>query len=161
MENTTRLMSEYTQRMMMQGDGAMARRKGVVSRRLIIGALGVLFVGLLMVSRVFLTTQVTDARARIADLESRREFLEAGHADLQERWNLASSAAEIQRRAGAELGMVVPETPGPVIVLQEMEQGGSGPLLTLGQEVVAAVEWTMVSLQPAAAMASTVQPEAE
>jgi len=141
---------------MMPGDGAMARRKGVVTSRLAIGVLLVLVLGLVMSSRVFLTSQITGLRARIADLESRKEFLEAGNADLHSRWIAASAPATIMARAERELGLVSPETPGPVLVLLPERGDDRSRLAILRAEMEEAFHGTMVSLQPRLAHADPI-----
>ncbi|PID81531.1 hypothetical protein CSA17_05060 [bacterium DOLJORAL78_65_58] len=141
---------------MMADDGAMARRKGVVTGRLVIGLMVFLYLGLVMSSRVFLASQITDQRARIANLESRKEFLEASNADLHRRWFAASAPAVVMERARTELGLVATETPGPVLVLLPDHTAERSQLAALRAGVEQVFHGTMVSLQPRAAHADPV-----
>ncbi len=156
MAGTARMTHPYSPSQMMASGGAMARRKGVITHRVAVGVAVVLFLGVLMGSRVFLTSQITGMRARIAELESRKEFLEAGNAELQSRWIAASDPAVVMARAERELGLVPTETPGPVLVLLPAEDDGHGALASLRASVAQVVTGTMVSLQPRAAHADPV-----
>lgn len=153
MAGTTPLNHPYSGQPLLPGDGAMARRKGVITARVGGVAALLVFLGILMASRVFLTSQVTGLRTRIADLESRREFLEAGNADLHRRWNAASSPRVVMARAERELGLVPAEAPGPVLVLLPRDRQAERPWQ---EEVAEVVAGTMVSLRPRAAWAEPV-----
>jgi len=106
----------FSSNAVVSGDGAMARRKGMMTARvaMIIAVVGM--IGVLMGGRIFLTNQITGLRTRVADLENQKEFLEAGSAKLHMKWNRASSGEVIMARAGQELGLVVPNEPGLVLV---------------------------------------------
>ena len=161
MAGTTRLTHPYSGPQMMPGDGAMARRKGVVTNRVVIGLMVFLCLGAVMSSRVFLTSQITGQRARIADLESRKEFLEAGNAELHSRWITASSPAVVMARAEKELGLMAAETPGPVLVLLPEGRDERSQLAVLRAEVEEVFHGTMVSLQPRTAHADPLTPGGE
>lgn len=153
------------------GDGAMARRKGVVTTRVALLLTVILLVGSLMASRIFLTNQITGIRSRVADLENQKEFLEAGSAQLHLNWNRASNAEVVMNRARKELGLTVPESPGFVLVCldkksedksvwdrlkagvlkTELGEVGSGA----GEAMAGAVSEAMISLEPRGAWATT------
>ena len=159
------------------GDGAMARRKGVITTRVVM-IMGLIFlVGGLMAGRIFLSNQITGLRDRVADLESRKEFLEAGSARLHLNWNRVSNADIVMARATRELGLVVPESPALVLVcLNKKEEGksvwgklkagvlGTG-LAKVGSEAGEAIEGAMngalVSIEPRGAWAGTNEGGAE
>jgi cell division protein FtsB len=107
-------------------DSAMARRKGVLTFRLVMVVCLGLLLGSIMAGRIFLTNQITVLRARVADLESRKEFLEAGSARLYTQWNTASSGEVIVERARRELGLIIPEHPGLVLVCAEPKSERQG-----------------------------------
>jgi len=94
----------------------MAHRRRVASGRLTLFILGSLLLGLMLAGRVFVSNQVTGLRAEIAALEDRREFLEAGSAQLLAHWNAATASAVVTARARRELGLICPDTPDPVLV---------------------------------------------
>ncbi|MCP4293221.1 MAG: hypothetical protein GY780_15460 [bacterium] len=148
-------------------DSSMARRRGVVSKRFLKGFLLVMVVGLIMAGRIFLTNQITGLRARVADLESQREFLEAGSAKLHWQWNCASNSKAVVQRAEDELGLVLPQTPGPVLVCmgkdpddkttwKKMGQGlMQGDLAAVSNEAGQVVTDVMISLEPRSAHAAS------
>lgn len=146
------------------GDGTMARRKGVLTVRVVLTVFLVLVVGALMLGRIFLSNQITGLRSRVADLENQKEFLEAGNANLLSRWNLASKDETIVKRAEKELGLIVPEDPGPVLVcVREDRQSRSGWKQRwtswLDQDRTSQVmAGAMVSLVPRAAVADAPDP---
>ena len=142
------------------GDGAMARRKGMMTARVAMVLGIIVLVGILMGGRIFLTNQITGLRTRVADLESQKKFLEAGSAELQLKWNRESSGEKIMARAGRELGLIVPNEPGLVLVCvdtprktksgwREMWDG-----LAVEGETGELVAGAMVSLVPRGARAS-------
>lgn len=145
------------------GGGAMAQRKGLLSGQVLAVIFVVVLVGLLMGSRIFLTNQITGLRTRVADLENQREFLEAGSAKLHLKWNEASSRETVVARADRELGLIVPEEPGLVLVcVCEPEKGKAVwqklwdgfPAKDKTSELVAGA---MVSLVPRSARAGTLE----
>ncbi len=153
------------------GDGAMARRKGVVTTRVTVIAGVIILVGILMAGRIFLTNQITGLRSQVADLESQKEFLEAGSAKLHKKWNLVSSSKIVMARAQKELGLIVPQNPGLVLVCwntkdqsksvwSKLKKGVlSADLNTVGlsaeEAMAGAVSDAMVSLEPRGALAGT------
>ncbi len=149
------------------GDGAMARRKGVITTRVVMVIGLIVLVGGLMAGRIFLTNQITGLRSRVADLESQKEFLEAGSAELHLQWNRVSNAEVVTKRARLELGLVVPESPGPVLVCLGKKENGKSvwgklkagvfgrDLARVRSEAGVAVAGAMVSLEPRGAWAGT------
>ena len=103
--------------------GVMAHRREVGGRKLLTVSLLVLVVAAMSVGSVYVTNQVTRLRLEIARLEDQREFLEAGSARLLRTWNKVSAASVVVARAERELGLVVPDEPGLVLV-QMPEDGG-------------------------------------
>lgn len=97
-------------------NGIMAHRRAVVSRRVMAPALLMLVFAVLLIGSVYVSSRVTGLRAEIAELEDRREFLEAGSARLLTVWNKATAPAVITARARRELGLVAPAEPGLVLV---------------------------------------------
>ena len=145
----------------------MARRKGVLTFRLAVVIVLVLVLGFLMAGRIFLTNQITGLRASVADLESRKEFLEAGSARLYTQWNGVSSGGVIVERARRELGLIIPENPGLVLVCggsQEKNQSAwqklkngfpGGDVARVTAEAEEMVAGAMISLVPRSANAAT------
>lgn len=153
----------FSSNTMVSGDGAMARRKGVVTVRVAMVFCVVLLVGVLMGGRIFLTNQITGLRTRLAGLENQKEFLESGSANLHLKWNYVSSRDVIVARANRELGLVVPEVPGPVLVCVDTPQKNEGALqkfwkgLPATEEAGELVAGAMVTLTPRSARAGTVE----
>ena len=71
---------------------AMAHRRGLLKGKVTLGALGTLGLGLLLAGSIFISNQTTGLRKSIADLDDRREFLEAGSGELLTKYNAATSA---------------------------------------------------------------------
>ena len=141
--------------------GAMAHRRALGGRNLMLVAVAVLLGSALLAGSVIVSNRVTRLRAEIARLESRRGFLEAGSAGLLTRWNKATAAGVITARAERELGLIAPEQPclvllqvpgdaAPVSRLQRLlENFGSGnvPAANAASDRMLG---TMVSLTPRA-----------
>jgi hypothetical protein len=152
--------------------GTMAHRRRLPRGKVTCTILGVLGVGMLLAGSIFISNQTTLMRAEIAGLDSRRECLEAGSGTLMTQWNAATSAQVIVRRARAELGLIVPEEPGLVLVCQVGEPASSGSGLWKkflsrfgGADAAQAagdqmnlVVGSMVSLTPRSAQAATIIP---
>lgn len=142
------------------GDGAMARRKGIMTARVAMFIGVIVLVGVLMGGRIFLTNQITGLRTRVADLENQKEFLEAGSAALHVKWNRESSGEIIMKRAGLEMGLIVPDEPGLVLVCVDTpKKNKSGwrevwDVLAVEGETRELVAGAMVSLVPRSARAS-------
>lgn len=153
----------FSSNAVVSGDGAMARRKGVLTTQVVMVVFVVTLLGLLMGARIFLTTQITGLRSRVADLENQKEFLEASSAKLHMKWNHASSPNIIEARAQRELGLVVPEEPGLVLVCLEGPKKGKGVWrklwagLPASDEAEELVAGAMVSLVPRSARAAAVE----
>ncbi len=149
------------------GDGAMARRKGMMTARVAMIVCVVLLVGVLMGGRIFLTNQITGLRTRVADLANQKEFLEAESAQLHLRWNHASSGKVIVARAQKELGLIVPQEPGLVLVCVEEPKKIRGVWrkfwkgLPVKGEAGEMVVEAMVSLVPRGARAAGVEGRVE
>ncbi len=147
---------------------AMAHRRGLVRGKVTLGIIGTLGLGLLLAGSVFISNQTTGLRTEIAALESRREFLEAGSGLLLTRWNAASSAKVITRRARVEIGLEVPENPGLVLVCRNevcedegtggwrrfLSRFGGGDVAQAAGDHVSLVVGSMVSLTPRNAQAA-------
>jgi hypothetical protein len=103
----------------------MAHRRGVLRGKVTLTVLATLVLGLLLAGSVFISNQTTGLRARIAELESRREYLEAGSGLLLTRWNAATEPKVIVRRA-QKLGLEVQPDPGLVLVCRNADEGVSG-----------------------------------
>ena len=140
----------------------MAHRRRLLGSQVTFTALGALCLGLLMAGSIYISNQTTALRTDIASLEARQEFLEAGSGHLLARWNAATSTKVIIRRAKKELGLVVPEDPGLVLVYEEGSQKspgsglwqkflsrfGGGNDAHAGDDQVGLVVGSMVSLTP-------------
>ena len=150
----------FSSNAVVSGDGAMARRKGVLTTQVVMIVAVVALVGLLMGARIFLTNQITGLRSRVADLENQKEFLEAGSAKLNMKWNYASSGDVLVARAEKELGLIVPEKPGLVLVCSNEPKKDTGVLrklwagLPASEEAGELVAGAMVSLVPRSARAA-------
>ncbi len=115
-----------------------------------------------MAGSINISNQTTALRTEIASLEARQEFLEAGSGHLLARWNAATSTEVIIRRARGELGLVVPDAPGLVLVHEEgsrksngsglwqkfLSRFGGGTPVQAAEDQVGLVVGTMVSLTP-------------
>ena len=145
----------------------MAHRRGLLRGKVTLGIIGTLGLGLLLAGSVFISNQTTGLRAGIADLESRREFLEAGSGQLLTQWNAATSAKVIIHRARA-IGLEVQENPGLVLVCRDVDGhdaancgwrrflsrfGGGDAALAAGDQV-SLVVGSMISLTPRNAQAA-------
>ena len=101
--------------------GPMARTRRLVDRRVLgIAAAGcgaALLLGLL----VSLANGVVNLRADILRLQGEHAYLEARYAGRVAEWNRVSARETVVARAIAELGLVLPDQPGPVLVLHEEE----------------------------------------
>ncbi len=141
----------------------MAQRKGVITSRVVAVICLVVVVGGLMAGRIFLTNQITGLRSRVADLENQKEFLEASSAKLHMKWNDASSRKVIVARAEKELGLIVPEKPGLVLVCMNSPKKDQGVLRKLWEGLPASAEaeelvaGAMVSLVPRSARAAVME----
>lgn len=140
----------------------MAHRRRLAGGQVTLTALGALCLGLLLAGSIYISNQTTALRTEIAVLEARQEFLEAGTGHLLTRWNAATSTEVIIRRARKELGLVVPEDPGLVLVYQEgdgsdrgsglwqkfLSRFGGGTAVQAAEDQAGLVVGTMVSLTP-------------
>ncbi len=140
----------------------MAHRRRLFGGQVTLTILGALCLGLLMAGSIYISNQTTGFRTQIAALEARQEFLEAGSGHLMTRWNAATSTAVVIRRARMELGLVVPENPGLVLVYEEgsrktaesglwqkfLSKFGGGSLVQAADDQVGLVVGSMVSLTP-------------
>lgn len=97
-------------------NGVMAHRRAVGGRNLLLGAVVAVVFAVLLAGSVYVSNQVTDMRAEISRLEDKRGFLEAGSARLLTVWNKETAPSVITGRARRELGLVVPDEPGLVLV---------------------------------------------
>ena len=146
---------------------AMAHRRGMLRGKVALSILGTLGLGLLLAGSVFISNQTARLRAGVADLEFRREFLEAGSGQLLTRWNAAANAEVIIRRAKA-IGLEVQENPGLVLVCRDVDCqpaangawrrflrrfGGGDAALAAGDQV-SLVVGSMISLTPRNAQAA-------
>jgi hypothetical protein len=104
---------------------AMAHRRGLLRGKVTVVVTGTLVLTLLLAGSVFFSNQTTGLRSKMAELESRREFLEAGAGQLLTRWKAATTAKVIIRRAREEIGLEVQENPGLVLVCRD-EKGRNG-----------------------------------
>lgn len=146
----------------------MAHRRGLLKGRVSLGALTTLSLGLLLAGSIFISNQTTGMRKSIADLDERREFLEAGSGDLLSRWNAATTAKVIIHRGKTEIGLEEQEHPGLVLVGRDREDqdgptgvwrrflsrfGGGDAALAAGDQV-GQVVGSMISLTPRNAQAA-------
>ena len=106
----------------------MAHRKRIFGGKVALGVLGGLAVGALLTGSIYISNETTRLRTRIAMLEDQKEVLEAGSGRLMTKWNAATSGEVILARAEKELGLMVPENPGLVLVcrVEPDPPGGSG-----------------------------------
>ncbi len=140
----------------------MAHRRRLLGTQVTLTALGALCLGLLMAGSIYISNQTTALRTNIAALEARQEFLEAGTGHLLTRWNAATSTEVVIRRAKKELGLVVPDDPGLVLVYEEgsvnkpgsglwqkfLSRFGGGSAAQAADDQVGLVVGAMVSLTP-------------
>ena len=105
---------------------AMAHRRGLIRGKVTLTVTGTLVMTLLLAGSVFFSNQTTGLRSELAELESQREFLEAGSGQLLTRWKAATSAKVIIRRARAEIGLEVQENPGLVLVCRDEKGRNAG-----------------------------------
>jgi len=146
----------------------MAHRRGLLKGRVTLGVLSTLSLGLLLAGSINISNQTTGLRKNIADLESRREFLEAGSGELLTQYNAATSAKVIIHRAKTEIGLEEQEHPGLVLVCKDREDqdgpagawrrflsrfGGGDAALSAGDQV-SQVVGSMISLTPRNAQAA-------
>ena len=157
----------FSSNAVVSGDGAMARRKGVLTTQLVMVVVVAVLLSLLMGGRIFLTNQITGLRSQVADLANQKEFLEASSARLHMKWNNASSRKVIVARAEKELGLIVPEKPGLVLVCMNDPKKDQGVLRKLWEGLPASdeaeelVAGAMVSLVPRGARAAVMEGGAE
>jgi hypothetical protein len=104
----------------------MAHRRGLLRSKVTLAALATLFMGLLLAGSVFVSNQTTGLRAGIADLESRRDVLEAVSGELLAEWNAATSAKVIIARARG-IGLEVQANPDLVLVSHDEATSGHVP----------------------------------
>jgi hypothetical protein len=140
----------------------MAHRKRLFRGRVACGVLGGLTVGWLLAGSIFISNETTALRARIAVLEAEKEFLEADTGNLMTRWNAATTAPVILRRARTELGLVAPENPDLVLVCRDaparpagsgvwrkfLSRFGGGTEARAAEDPTGLVTGAMVSLTP-------------
>ena len=98
---------------------AMAHRRGLIRGKVTLAVAGTLVLTLLLAGSVFFSNQTAGLRSNLAELDSRREFLEADSGQLLARWKAATSAKVIIRRAREEIGLEVQEDPGLVLVCRD------------------------------------------
>lgn len=140
---------------------SMAHRKGFLSARLGASFVLLLVLGILLAGRVLVLNQMTTMRSNIAVLADRQGFLETKSASLQARWNEATSAEVIVRRAGKELGLIRSQDPDLVLVRYPasgdkpgwswpdwIENLAGGDPALAGGQMSMAVDGKMVSLVP-------------
>ncbi len=108
--------------------GAMAHRRGVGGGKVVSGVLLGLLLTVLLAGSVIVSNRVTSLRSEIASLESRREVLEADSARLLTVWNQATAPSVVTARAEAELGLIVPDDPGLVLVQVDENSADVNPL---------------------------------
>lgn len=146
----------------------MAHRRGLLKGKVTLGALGILGVGLLLAGSIFISNQTTGLRKSIADLDDRREFLEAGSGELLTEYNAATSAKVIIPRAKSEIGLVEQENPGLVLVGKDtsdqegatgtwrrfLSRFGGGDAAQAAGDQVSQVVGSMISLTPRSAQAA-------
>ncbi len=147
---------------------AMAHRRGLLKGKVTLGTLGILGVGLLLAGSIFISNQTTGLRKSIADMDDRREFLEAGSGELLTKYNAATSAKVIIARAKIEIGLVEQENPGLVLVCKDpgdqegatgawqrfLNRFGGGDAALAAGEQVSLVVGSMISLTPRNAQAA-------
>ncbi len=140
----------------------MARRRDLFCRSTALAVPLIMLGVILLAGAVFISNHVVEDRLRVAALEDRQEFLEARAAGLQSRWNALTTAATIQSRAQAELGLIMPSRPHLVLVQatpQQVEKsgvwgrflahfGGATPLEAAVDPLTATGGRAMVSLEP-------------
>ena len=146
----------------------MAHRRGLLKGKVTLGVLGVLSLGLLLAGSIFISNQTTGMRKSIADLDDRREFLEAGSGKLLSQWNTETTAKVIIHRGITEIGLEEQEQPGLVLVCRDREVqdgptgawrrflsrfGGGDAALAAGDQV-SQVVGSMISLTPRNAQAA-------
>jgi len=107
--------------------GAMARRRRLTGRPVLVAIfVGAVVTGLL-VQIISLANSVHGLRADIACIDENREYLRAEVARLTRSWNEVTAPEVVIRRAGEELGLVVPDGATPVVVMLEDAGRGRSP----------------------------------
>lgn len=141
---------------------AMAHRRGLIRGKVTLAVTGTLVLALLLAGSVFFSNQTTGLRTRIAELESRKEFLEADSGQLLTCWKADTRAPVIISRARKELGLRVQENPGLVLVCRNepgrsatggrwrkfLSRFGGGDEAQAGVDQTGLVAGSMISLTP-------------
>ena len=100
--------------------GVMAHRRRLISTRTTVLVCGGLVLVALLVGMVDLSNRVTTLRRSIADLEDARAYQEARAAQLLRAWNEAAAPDIVCARAEHELGLIRPQEPETVLVVDPM-----------------------------------------
>jgi cell division protein FtsB len=98
--------------------GPMARTRRLADRRVLLILTHGSGAALLLVLLVSLANGVVNLRADIQSQESELAYLETRYAARLAEWNRISAREAVVPRAMQELGLVLPEEPGPVLVLR-------------------------------------------
>ncbi len=109
--------------------GPMARTRRLAGRRVLLILSHGSGAALLLVLLVCLANGVVNLRADIQTDEGELAYLEARYAAHLAEWNRISARETIVPRAREELGLVLPEEPGPVLVLRREETSSSPSVL--------------------------------
>jgi cell division protein FtsB len=109
--------------------GPMARTRRLADRRVLLILAHGSGAALLLVLLVCLANGVVNLRADIQARESELAYLEARYAAHLAEWNRISAPEAVVPRAVRELGLVLPEEPGPVLVLHLEETSPSPSVL--------------------------------
>jgi hypothetical protein len=107
----------------------MARTRRLADKRVLLILAHGSGATLLLVLLVSLANGVVNLRADIHDQESELAYLEARYATHLAEWNRISAREAVVLRAVKELGLLLPEQPGPVLVLRPEESSRSPSVL--------------------------------
>ncbi len=122
-----------------RGAGSMARSRRVMDRGTLAGVVIGLAVLAVVVGQIALANGIIRQRTALSDLRADRTYLQARIGLLELDWNRQTSREAIAPRAAA-IGLVRPEKPSVLLVLDDAGADGGGSFLQRALAVVGAAE---------------------
>ena len=119
--------------------GAMARSRRIMDKTVLVGAVLGVAVLAVLVGQIALANGFVSECASISDLRADRAYLQARVGLLERDWNERTSRTAIVERA-VELGLVTPDAPSSLIVIDTREDADRNTLLQKALKVVGAAE---------------------
>lgn len=119
--------------------GAMARSRRILDKTALLGAVVGAAALAVLVGQIALANGFVRERAAISDLRADRAYLQARVGLLELDWNERTARGAIVERA-ASLGLVSPEAPSTLIVLDDVGADGDRTFLQRALGVVGAAE---------------------